>query len=100
MADRFSLTTLQTTAEVMEVLGGPSRVRELIQRRAAYNTVWQWGQDDTFPARYFLEMWIALLALGYDASPRLWDQGELPREKEVLLKTFVRRKLRSQAQAA
>ena len=87
MAKRDS-QPLQTTAEVMTELGGPAQVARLTG--AKYGNVWQWSKEDTFPARYFLVMWLELLALGFEASPRLWGQ-ELPADKEALLKKSVRK---------
>lgn len=87
MAKRDS-RLLETTAEVMTELGGPLHVSRLTS--AKYGTVWQWSRDETFPARYFLVMWLELLAQGFYAPPALWNQEVRP-EMEALLRVVVRK---------
>jgi len=73
---RESAKQLETTSEVMKVLGGPARVAALTGAR--YKLVWQWGKDPTFPSKYFAVMSWALRKKRLRASPALWDQVMIP----------------------
>lgn len=73
---------LQTTAEVIEVLGGLSAVSDLTGAR--YKLVSGWGKEATFPSRYFAVMDWALRRRRYRAHPSLWGQVTVPEmEKEA-----------------
>ena len=61
---------LQTTAEVIDELGGNPRVGELTAMNA--KAVWNWRQGNTFPAWTFLILTKALKARGKKAPDRLW----------------------------
>jgi hypothetical protein len=67
---RSESRTLQTCAEVMEALGGATRVARLTG--AKYKTVWPWAEGPTFPSRYFLVMTWALKRSRLKAPPSLW----------------------------
>ena len=79
---------LKTAAEVIDALG-TARVCELTGK--GYKRVWDWREEGSFPARYFLVMWCELVSLGYAASPGLWGQGALSRNKEAVLLAFARK---------
>lgn len=85
--------TLTTKAQVMDALGGIHAIAALTG--ADWKNVETWSRSDFFPARYFLVMWLELVARGYWAPPALWRQN-LPRNKEVVLTAFAR-KLRAVA---
>lgn len=61
---------LETTAQVMAVLGGAGPVSQLTGAR--YGTVWPWSESDRFPSRYFLVMTWALKKKRLRAPPSLW----------------------------
>ncbi|MBR0855453.1 hypothetical protein [Bradyrhizobium liaoningense] len=67
---------LQSTAEVIEALGGLRAVSVLTG--AAYKLVSGWGKAKNFPSRYFLVMTWALRRKRLSAHPSLWGQVTTP----------------------
>lgn len=67
---------LNTTGDVMAVLGGPLAVSQLTG--ASYKQVWGWGKDETFPSRYFLVMTWKLRQKRRRAPPSLWGMVTVP----------------------
>lgn len=61
---------LLTTGDVIEKLGGPSRVAEITGR--GYTAVSNWKARGTFPPGTYLSMQGALKVAGFDAPPHLW----------------------------
>ena len=68
---RESPRPLETTAEVLEMLGIPF---VMALTGARYKVVWGWGEAKTFPSRYFLVMTWALKKRRLSAPPALWGQ--------------------------
>ena len=79
---------LSSTVEVMQALGGIGAVAELTG--SGYSAAENWSRSETFPARFFLVMWLELLARGFSAPPSLWKQ-DLGRNKEGLLAILARK---------
>jgi hypothetical protein len=69
------MIVLQTTNEVIDALGGTSKVARLLGR--PMNDVSNWRSTGKFPPKTFLAI-RALLAPGYTAPPPLWQMDELP----------------------
>lgn len=70
-------TTLRTTDEVFDALGGLPGVQYLT--RSKYKTVHFWKQSGSFPSRFYVLMTGALRERGLSADPSLWDM-EVPAE--------------------
>jgi len=64
------LKTLETTAEIVEALGGIAKVAELTGR--SYNAAANWVTAPTFPADTFVLLKAELRKLGFIAPPSLW----------------------------
>ena len=79
---------LKTNSEVMAALGGIHRIAELTG--CDWKNVETWSRAKTFPARYFLVMWLELVSLGVSAPPSLWGQT-LSRNKEAVMGALARK---------
>jgi len=65
---------LQTTAEVIEAVGGPAKAAEITDRN--YKAVWNWTKSEAFPPNTYLLLNAALREKGFTAPPRLWRMEE------------------------
>lgn len=69
--------TLETAADVVAALGGPTKVGKLTSR--APQQVWNWKRANRFPGRFYLLMTRALAERGYTAVDQLWqDVPDVP----------------------
>lgn len=93
-SDSRGLRSLETKEEVIAELGGILALSRLTG--SEYGAVENWKRQPTFPSRHFLRMWLELLSRGCFASPELWGQAELPRNKAAVLSVLAR-KLRAAA---
>lgn len=64
------MVELQTTAEVMDALGGTSAIAKRTGRN--YAAVWHWRKKGTFPATTLSVIRPALKRKGFTAPLRLW----------------------------
>lgn len=67
----MALAMLDTAAEVIERLGGLSRVGELTGSR--YTAVGNWKAAGAFPPRTYLVLTCALRDRGFEAPISLWN---------------------------
>jgi hypothetical protein len=65
---------LNTTAEVMDALGGNAAVADLTN--STYKAAANWRAFETFPARHFVVMTKALEDRGLTAPVSLWGMTE------------------------
>jgi hypothetical protein len=75
----MDLEILETTAQVIETLGGNGPVAELTLSKP--NAVSNWRNFKTFPSNTFVAMTAALRARGKTAPASLWGM-KLPAEQE------------------
>ncbi len=72
---RESPKLLETTGEVLDALGLPTICK---LTGASYKVAWDWRNNATFPANYFLVMTWALKKKRLRAPPALWRQVTTP----------------------
>lgn len=65
---------LETTAEVIEAVGGPAKAAEITDRK--YKAVWNWTREKTFPPNTYLSLNAALREKGKSAPASLWRMDE------------------------
>lgn len=82
MVKRSPDSSLTTTTQVMEALGGIAGVSALTG--SPYGATENWRRARTFPARYFLVMFWALHNKGLTAPPELWRQVTPEQRKRAL----------------
>lgn len=70
----MSPEVLETTAAVIDALGGPVKVAEITGRK--YTAAWNWTKAETFPSNTYLALQAALAATGKAAPPSLWGMTE------------------------
>jgi hypothetical protein len=80
------MVSLETTVQVLRALGGDRAVSVLTG--ADYKNVETWKRSKTFPARYFLVMFLALRNSGHSASPSLWRQID-PADRKRALQALI-----------
>jgi len=69
--------------EIVEVLGGPEKVREMTRAKNV-KAVWNWhGYFDAFPPNTFKIMNDALKRRGYSAPAYLWKQKGFEKPKRA-----------------
>lgn len=66
------MTTLRTTIEIIEQLGGTAEVARLTGKRPQHVSLWK--KQNRFPPDTYLVMSQALEARGHRASVSLWGQ--------------------------
>lgn len=65
---------LETTAQVIEAVGGPAKAAEITGRK--YSAAWNWTKADTFPPNTYLLLTAALGEKGFTAPASLWRMPE------------------------
>ena len=68
------MEVLTTTRDVIEALGGISKVAELTERK--YGAAAQWPHFPKFPSNTYVALTDALERVGKTAPPSLWGMTE------------------------
>ena len=79
-------TNITTAADVIDALGGSVSVAKLLGTRS--NVVGNWRLRK-LPAKSFHAMQTALAVRGLSAPVSLWDQYEIPKSGQKILKAWV-----------
>jgi hypothetical protein len=69
------MTELRTTRDVVQALGGPRKLAELLGEDFSRKRVWHW-QTTTFPASTYVALQRALKARGLTAPASLWGMKQ------------------------